>query len=75
MSGLEQFINNEFSADVIGVLNFQLDSISTLVARHMDAEAYEEIDAEISNLLVEISKEFFTQGFLRGIAVAKGGAV
>lgn len=75
MGCLKEIIDNEFSAAVIGVLNFKLDSVSTLVAGHMDAETYEEIDGEISNLLVEISKEFFTQGFLRGVAAVKGGAV
>ena len=72
MDTLEQLINNEFSADVIGVLNFKLDSISTLVAGCMDVKAYEEIDAELSILIVKMSKEIFTQGFLRGVAAAKG---
>ena len=75
MGCLKEIIDNEFSAAVVGVLNFKLDSVSTLVAEHMDAKTYEEIDREMSNLLVEISKEFFTQGFLRGVAAAKGGAV
>ena len=74
MDRLEQLIDNEFSTDVIGVLNFRLDRISGLVSEHMDAEAYP-LDAQISALLVEVSKEFFTQGFLRGIAVAKGHVV
>ncbi len=75
MECLNEIIDNEFSVEVIGVLNYKLDSISTLVAGRMDAKAYEEIDAEISKLLVDMSKEFFTQGFLRGVAAAKGGAV
>ncbi len=75
MGCLKEIIDNEFSAEVISVLNFQLDSISTLAAEHMDAKTYEEIDGEMSNRLVEMSKEFFTQGFLRGVAAAKGGAV
>lgn len=75
MGCLKEIIDNEFSAVVIGVMNFKLDSISTLAAEHMDAKAYEEIDGEMSNRLVEMSKEFFTQGFLRGVAAAKGGAV
>ena len=75
MGCLKEIIDNAFSAAVIGVLNFKLDSVSTLVAGHMDAKTYEEIDREISNLLVEISKEFFTQGFLRGMAAVKGRAL
>lgn len=75
MGCLKEIIDNEFSAEVIGLLNFKLDRISTLVAGHMDEKAYGEIDAEISNLLVEMSKEFFTQGFLRGVAAEKAGAV
>ncbi len=75
MECLNEIIDNEFSVEVIGVLNYKLDSISTLVAGRMDAKAYEEIDDEISKLLVDMSKEFFTQGFLRGVAAAKGGAV
>lgn len=75
MGCLKEIIDNEFSAVVIGVMNFKLDSISTLAAEHMDAKTYEEIDGEMSNRLVEMSKEFFTQGFLRGVAAVKGGAV
>lgn len=75
MDELEKLIDNEFSADVIGRMNFRLDHISRLVSEHMDAGAYQEIDAELARLLVETSKEFFAQGFLRGIAAAKGYAV
>lgn len=75
MECMKEIIDNEFSAAVIGVLNFRLDGISTLVEEHMDAEAYGKIDAELSTLLVDISKAFFTQGFLRGVAAAEGGAV
>lgn len=75
MGCIEEIIDNEFSAEVIGVMNFRLDDISTLVAEHMDADAYGKIDAKLANLLVDISKAFFTQGFLRGVAAAKGGAV
>lgn len=75
MGCIEEIIDNEFSAEVIGVMNFRLDDISTLVAEHMDADAYGKIDAKLATLLVDISKAFFTQGFLRGVAAAKGGAV
>lgn len=75
MGCMEEIIDNEFSAEVIGVMNYRLDDISTLVEKHMNADAYGEIDAELSRLLVDISKAFFTQGFLRGVAAAKGGAV
>lgn len=72
---MEEIIDNEFSAKVIGVMNVRLDDISTLVAEHMDADAYGEIDAELVKRLVDISKAFFTQGFLRGVAAVQGGAV
>lgn len=75
MEYLNEIIDNEFSAKVIGAMNYKLDSINTLVAGHMDAKTYDEIDGELSSLLVEMSKEFFMQGFLRGVAAAKGGAV
>ncbi len=75
MGCMEEIIDNEFSTEVIGVMNFRLDDISTLVAENVDADAYGKIDAKLSNLLVDISKAFFTQGFLRGVAAAKGGAV
>ena len=41
MGCLKEIIDNEFSAEVISVLNFQLDSISTLAAEHMDAKTYQ----------------------------------
>lgn len=75
MGCIEEIIDNEFSAEVIGVMNFRLDDISTLVAEHMDADAYGKIDAKLATLLVDISKAFFTQGFIRGVAAVKGGAV
>ena len=47
MGCLKEIIDNQFSAVVIGVMNFKLDSISTLAAEHMDAKTYEEIDGEM----------------------------
>lgn len=75
MGELGQLIDNEFSVSVIGFLNLKLDRICDIVSENMDGSAYEEIEGEIATLSVDASKEFFTQGFLRGIAVAKGGAV
>lgn len=75
MGELGQLIDNEFSVSVIGFLNLKLDGICDIVSENMDGSAYEEIEDEIATLLMDASKEFFTQGFLRGIAVAKGGAV
>ncbi len=75
MGELGQLIDNEFSVSVIGFLNLKLDGICDIVSENMDGSAYEKIEDEIATLLVDTSKEFFTQGFLRGIAVAKGGAV
>lgn len=75
MGELGQLIDNEFSVSVIGFLNLKLDGICDIVSENMDGSVYEEIEDEIATLLVDASKEFFTQGFLRGIAVAKGGAV
>ena len=75
MGDLGHLIDNEFSVSVIGFLNLKLDGICDIVSENMDGSAYEKIEDEIATLLVDTSKEFFTQGFLRGIAVAKGGAV
>ncbi len=75
MDSLEAFIDNEFSAGVIGILNYRLDEIGILISEYMDARAYKEAEDRISGMLVDISKEFFTQGFLRGIAVARCGAL
>ncbi|MCI8491353.1 MAG: hypothetical protein HFJ04_14150 [Lachnospiraceae bacterium] len=75
MGCLEELIDNEFSVGVISVLNYRLDEIGALVSEYMDAGAYKEAEDRISGLLVDISKEFFTQGFLRGIAVARCGAL
>ena len=75
MGGLEELIENEFSAGVIGVINLKLDSISELVEGNMEPEVYERMEDKFTDMLVEASKEFFTQGFLRGVAAVKGGAV
>ncbi len=75
MGELGQLIDNEFSVSVIGFLNLKLDGICNMMSENMDSTVYEEIEDEITTLLVDASKEFFTQGFLRGIAAAKGGAV
>lgn len=75
MDKLEKIIDDEFSCAIIGILNHKLDVISDLVAAHMDIQEYNAIIDELSISLVEISKEYFTQGFLRGIAAAKGNAV
>lgn len=75
MDELDGIITEEFSGAVIGVLNHKLDVITDLVSGHMDEEEYARILDELSITLVDISKEYFTQGFLRGIAAAKGGAI
>ena len=75
MNRLDQVIENEFSSEVVGVLNYRMEEISTLISDYMDAGAYEGIEDKLSTILVDISKEFFTQGFLRGVAAEKGGAL
>lgn len=75
MRSLAQIINNEFSAGVIDILNGRLEEISALVSGHMEPEAYEEIGDEVTDRLVGVSKDFFIQGFLRGMAAAKGGVI
>lgn len=42
---------------------------------HRKRESGKEAEDELSGLLVDASKEFFIQGFLHGIAAAKGGVV
>ncbi len=75
MRSLKRIINNEFSAGVIDILNGRLEDISVLVSEHMEPEIYEEIRDEVTDRLVEASKDFFIQGFLRGMAAAKGGVI
>ncbi|NBI87830.1 hypothetical protein D3Z47_17195 [Lachnospiraceae bacterium] len=75
MGSLAQVINNEFSARVIDLLNARLENISTLVSAHIEPEAYEEIGDEVTDRLVEAAKDFFIQGFLRGMAAAKSGMI
>lgn len=75
MGCLEEIIDNEFSAEVIGKLNLKYESICRLVSDHMDAGEYEGIEAEFISQLVDSSKDYFIQGFLRGIAAVKGSAV
>ena len=72
MDHLEKLIDSEFSVFVIGDLNLKLDKISALISEKMDSSAYHAVEDEIYTELVNTSKDFFTQGFLRGIAVAKG---
>lgn len=38
MGCIEEIIDNEFSTEVIGVMNFRLDDISELVAENVDAD-------------------------------------
>lgn len=71
MEELWKVIDNEFSVYVINILNLKLDKISSLVSENMDVRAYEGIADALTDLLVDASKEFFIQGFLRGIAVAR----
>lgn len=75
MDDLLQLIDDEFSVYVIGTLNRKLDAISSLIAANGNGGTNQEIEDEILTLLGEASKEFFTQGFLRGIAAVKGNAV
>ena len=75
MKELWQVIDNEFSVYVIGILNLKLDKISSLVSENMEVRTYEKMEDELTDRLVDISKKFFVQGFLRGVAVMKSGAV
>mgnify|MGYP001155213600 CR=1 FL=1 len=74
MAELWQVIDNEFSVYAIGILNLKLDEISSLVSENMDARVYEELEDGLTTRLVDASKDFFIQGFLRGVAVMKSGA-
>ena len=71
MKELWQVIDNEFSVYVIGILNLKLDKISSLVSENMETRVYEEVEDELTTRLVDVSKDFFVQGFLRGVAVVK----
>ncbi|NBI88605.1 hypothetical protein D3Z47_21470 [Lachnospiraceae bacterium] len=73
MKELWQVIDNEFSVYVIGILNLKLDKISSLVSENMETRVYEEVEDELTTRLVDVSKDFFVQGFLRGVAVVKSG--
>ncbi|MCI9379014.1 MAG: hypothetical protein HFI06_10965 [Eubacterium sp.] len=73
MEELWKVIDNEFSVYVINILNLKLEEISSLVSENMDVRVYEGIADALTDLLVDASKEFFIQGFLRGIAVMKCG--
>lgn len=73
MKELWQVIDNEFSVYVIGILNLKLDKISSLVSENMETRVYEEVEDELTTHLVDVSKDFFVQGFLRGVAVVKSG--
>lgn len=70
MEELEEIMDNEFSTEVINRLNRKYDSISKLISDHMDSEAYEKIEEKFQNLLVDSSKDYFVQGFLRSMAAA-----
>ncbi len=72
MGDLDRMIDSEFSVSVIGELNRKLDKISALVSANMDRSVYDKLEDELYAQLVSVSKDFFTQGLLRGIAVAKG---
>lgn len=73
MDSLIQIINNEFSVRVIDLLNSRLEEISGLVSANMEPGIYEGIADEVTDRLVAASKDFFLQGFLRGMAAAEGG--
>ena len=73
MEELWQLIDDEFSVCAINILNSKLDEISDMVSENMDGGAYEKLEDELATRLVDTSKEFFIQGFLRGIAVVKTG--
>lgn len=75
MGCLKEIIDNEFSVEIIGRLNLKYECICRLVSDQMDAEAYEGIEAEFISQLVDSSKDFFVQGFLRGMAAAKSGTL
>lgn len=75
MEELWKMIDNEFSVYVINILNLKLEEISSLVSENMDGRDYEGIEDALTDLLVDTSKEFFIQGFLRGIAAVKSGAM
>lgn len=75
MDSLIQIINNEFSVRVIDLLNGRLEEISGLVSANMEPGIYEGIADEVTDRLVASSKDFFLQGFLRGMAAAEGGVL
>lgn len=75
MGSFVQIIDNEFSVRVIDLLNGRMEEVSGLVSANMEPGIYEEIADEVTDQLVAASKDFFLQGFLRGMAAAEGGVL
>ncbi|MEY8392909.1 hypothetical protein AALA98_16455 [Lachnospiraceae bacterium 45-W7] len=75
MECLKEIIDNEFSVEIISRLNLKYDGMYKAVSDHMDAEVFEGVEEELISQFVDASKDFFVQGFFRGMAAAKSGTL
>lgn len=74
--GLDCIIISEFSTDIVtNVIESVEDTYSDMLESLVAKEEFDKLDEAISIYVVEVSSAVFRQGFIRGIAAAKGGVV
>lgn len=73
---LDRIITSEYSTDTVAnIIDSVEDTYSDMLCEFVPEDKLEEINDKINIYVVEMSRAVFEQGFIRGIAVAKGGVV
>ena len=73
---LDRIITSEYSTDTVAnIIDSVQDTYSNMLCEFVPEDKLEEINDKINIYVVEMSRAVFEQGFIRGIAVAKGGVV
>lgn len=74
--GLDRIIISEFSTDIVtNVIESVEDTYSDMLKSLVPKEKLDELDEAIAEYVIETCSAVFRQGFIRGIAAAKGGVV
>lgn len=73
---LDHIITSEYSTDTVAaIINIITDNYSDMLKECVPEDKLHELDERINEYVETISYAVFEQGFIRGVAADRGGAV
>ena len=73
---LDRIIRSEYSTDTVAATNNSItDNYSDMLKECVPEDKLDEMDERINEYVEAVSHAVFEQGFIRGVAADRGGAV